>query len=133
MSGSGINTIKVTLRRSLLLLVLLSVATSPLPNVTRAQTQSDNQSKSDQKLFHVERVPVVGGAELVTIKAQLDQTESNGSTEEWIPLVSVLADTVGDAKTDNDPSALYSGPHLHATDVLATSLRCGSVSLYAHR
>ena len=45
--------------------------------------------------FRLERVPVAGGSELLTVFGRL-----NGDSE--VPLVSVLRDTLGDATPDND-------------------------------
>lgn len=52
-------------------------------------------------LFRLETVPVEGGAELVTIHARLHGLEK-GPNEEWVPLVSVLRDTLGDLNPEND-------------------------------
>ena len=49
--------------------------------------------------FRVERLPVSGDAELLTVFGQLP--ESNGQRAE-LPLVSVLRDTLGDQNADND-------------------------------
>lgn len=53
--------------------------------------------------FRVEKVRVAGGAEIITIIARLNgsNTSKNGQIDE-IPLVSILRDTLGDNKTEND-------------------------------
>ena len=50
--------------------------------------------------FLVESVPVAGGAEVVTIFARNSNTVAGESRE--LPLVSVLRDTLGDEKKEND-------------------------------
>lgn len=53
--------------------------------------------------FRVEKVPVAGGAEIVTIFLKLRGLEtSQSATVEEVPLVSILRDTLGDARVDND-------------------------------
>lgn len=52
-------------------------------------------------IFRLERVPVDGGAELVTIRARLDGLEEPEAGQ-WVPLVTVLRDTLGDLNPEND-------------------------------
>lgn len=52
--------------------------------------------------FRVEQIPVVGGAELLTIFGRLDGMRSGGRPAPEIPLVSVLRDTLGDDTAEND-------------------------------
>ena len=60
-----------------------------------------NRLNDNQQLFRLERVPVAGGAELITIHARLDGIE--GSSEpNWVPLVTILRDTLGDQTAEND-------------------------------
>jgi hypothetical protein len=54
-----------------------------------------------QDLFRLERVQVLGGAELITIKAKLDGIQSL-ENDSWVPLVTVLRDTLGDDTSEND-------------------------------
>jgi hypothetical protein len=65
-----------------------------------AQAAPTDHSTAEQELFRLERVPVEGGAELLTILARV--TEGDSPNEEWVPMVSVLRDTLGDGKTEND-------------------------------
>lgn len=58
-------------------------------------------AQSAEDIFRLERVPVEGGAELITIHARLDGLEA-GDKENWVPLVSVLRDTLGDLSPEND-------------------------------
>src|SRR5690349_19016599 len=91
------------LRASLLLVFLLVV--SPLsPTLIRAQGPNPKESdESDptvalSQLLRLERIEVPGGAELITVHARLNGLESTES-DNWVPLVSILRDTLG----DNDP------------------------------
>src|SRR5215510_9281659 len=59
-----------------------------------AQAQSTEPSR-----FRVERIPVAGGAELLTIWARVVGPETQ--TEE-LPLITVLRDTLGDDIKEND-------------------------------
>jgi hypothetical protein len=52
--------------------------------------------------FRVERVPLNGGVELLTIFARLDGMRSNGITAPEVPLLSVARDTLGDNDPEND-------------------------------
>jgi len=49
----------------------------------------------------MERVPVAGGAELITVLARLDGLETSAENK-WVPLVTVLRDTLGDPDPEND-------------------------------
>lgn len=56
-----------------------------------------------EKDFRIEKIPVEGGAEIITIFANLKgMRNSPGEKAEEIPLVSVLRDTLGDQKIEND-------------------------------
>jgi hypothetical protein len=60
-----------------------------------------NNELDNQQLFRLERLPIQGGAELITIHARLDGLESSREPN-WVPLVTVLRDTLGDEKVEND-------------------------------
>jgi len=66
-----------------------------------APNSPKSESASSDEIFRLERVPVAGGAELITIHARLDgiQTPQHGN---WVPLVTVLRDTLGDFNPEND-------------------------------
>ncbi len=53
-------------------------------------------------LFHMERVEVAGGAELLTIFGNLNGLERDSPDAAPVPLVSIVRDTLGDADTEND-------------------------------
>jgi hypothetical protein len=85
-----------------LLLVSLLTPTAFLTQTTCAQGEAKTKSPaSAPEIFRLERVPIEGGAELITIHARLDGI---GSPEDgkWIPLVTVLRDTLGDLSPEND-------------------------------
>lgn len=69
---------------------------------------TDNYSGGDknfvaEKDFRVEKIPVRGGAEIITIFANLKGLrDSPQNTAEEVPLVSILRDTLGDDKIEND-------------------------------
>lgn len=83
--------------RSLLLISLLT------PNLLLAQSlqPTDPVAPKTDEIFRIERVPVAGGAELITIHARLDGL-TTGEKRNWVPLVSVLRDTLGDTSPEND-------------------------------
>lgn len=88
------------------------VETKPiaLPVVSPVQDNipAENKPNNDEQLFRLERVPVEGGAELITVHARLDGIEQSGDVTEsnkapnWIPLVTILRDTLGDRDPEND-------------------------------
>lgn len=53
------------------------------------------------QILRLERTPVPGGAELITIHARLDGLQSQ-ENDKWVPLVSILRDTLGDVNNEND-------------------------------
>lgn len=78
---------------------LLSQAQSIPP--PQAQTRADS-NETTRAGFRLERIPIAGGAELLTIFGQLDGLPRRGEQSAEVPLVSVLRDTLGDENTDND-------------------------------
>ncbi len=87
----------------LLLLFLLS----PLAQIvaqaqsTTGVTQELTQLNPAPEILRFEKVSVAGGAELITIQARLDGLEAE-TDQKWVPLVSVLRDTLGDLSPEND-------------------------------
>jgi hypothetical protein len=67
-----------------------------------AQTVANTEPKTIPDLFRLVRVPVEGGAELVTIQARVEGNTDTSENPQWVPLVSVLRDTLGDEKNQND-------------------------------
>ncbi|MEP6742415.1 MAG: hypothetical protein ABJB61_07940 [bacterium] len=60
----------------------------------------ENKPSDNAQLFRLDRVPVEGGAELITIKARLEGLDF--SKPNWVPLVTILRDTLGDRESEND-------------------------------
>ncbi|HXD32311.1 MAG TPA: hypothetical protein VN643_14415 [Pyrinomonadaceae bacterium] len=81
---------------------ILLVLACLIGNSVAAQTEVNQQETTTPDLFRLERVQVDGGAELVTIHAKLDSIGGESHEPEWVPLVSVLRDTLGDSKLEND-------------------------------
>lgn len=79
----------------------------PLSEIaSRAQTpigqgEVPPDSSAGPNLFRLEKVPVAGGAELITIHARMEGLHSDAN-QKWVPLVSVLRDTLGDFESEND-------------------------------
>jgi hypothetical protein len=98
------------LRASFFLAVLLVI--SPLlPTITRAQgpnlreTEESDPATALSQILRLERLEVPGGAELITVKAKLaglDSAEESTETDNWVPLVSILRDTLGDNIQENN-------------------------------
>jgi hypothetical protein len=59
-------------------------------------------SEQAQPVFRLERTPVSGGAELLTIFGRLDGLPREKQEQGEVPLVSVLRDTLGDQNPEND-------------------------------
>ncbi len=72
-------------------------ADSPTPSVT-ADTDA---SPALSELLRLEKIAVPGGAELITVHAKLIGLESD-KNDNWIPLVSILRDTLGDDDPQNN-------------------------------
>lgn len=53
------------------------------------------------QILRLERIEVPGGAELITVHAKLSGLESD-KNDKWIPLVSILRDTLGDNIPENN-------------------------------
>jgi hypothetical protein len=85
----------------LISLLLVSLLTPNYLLAQDAQPKQPEPVRPAEDIFRLERVPVDGGAELITIRARLDGLESP-EQRDWVPLVSVLRDTLGDLSPEND-------------------------------
>ena len=75
---------------------------TPIGSVTQdTESAIENKAPDRDQLFRLERVPIQGGAELITIHARLDGIESSPEPN-WVPLVTILRDTLGDQDAEND-------------------------------
>ncbi|MCM3902532.1 MAG: hypothetical protein ND866_12570 [Pyrinomonadaceae bacterium] len=86
---------------SLLLLFspLAQIASSAQTSTGQGEVASE--SNATPGLFRLERVPVMGGAELITIHARMEGLQREAD-QKWVPLVTVLRDTLGDLDPEND-------------------------------
>src|SRR5205807_7474859 len=78
---------------------------SATTGMTTPKDDAENldSSKPNETQFRVERMPLVGGAELLTIFGRLDGLRSsNSSASPEVPLISVVRDTLSDSDPDND-------------------------------
>lgn len=98
-------------RQTISLFFILLLAFSPLiQSSARAQSSSDPatvqagaSTAASLPGFRLERTPVQGGAELLTIFGRLDGMKTEGEQAAGeVPLVSVLRDTLGDDNPEND-------------------------------
>jgi hypothetical protein len=97
-------------RAACVFFTLLLLAFSPVAQfISQAQTLPAPQVETRQESsaatrpgFRIERIPVSGGAELLTIFGQLDGLPREKEESAEVPLVSIVRDTLGDANTDND-------------------------------
>src|SRR5438105_4841653 len=55
-----------------------------------------------QAQFRVERLPLIGGSELLTIFGRLDAVRSGPNPAPEVPLLSILRDTLGDDNPESD-------------------------------
>ena len=74
------------------------LAQSPAAEPTPPLTSPENS----QPQFGIERLPIVGGAELITIFGRLEGLKDGVASTPETPLVSVVRDTLGDANPEND-------------------------------
>src|SRR5215467_11039384 len=87
-------------------LSLVLVVSPLLQTVCQSQT-STSQNPTEQvpielsQILRLEKIEVDGGAELLTVEAKLVGTQTD-RPDNWVPLVSVLRDTLGDGNREND-------------------------------
>jgi hypothetical protein len=93
--------------RASFFLALLLVVSPLLPTIAKAGTRNFSDSEENDpsaalsQILRLERVEVPGGAELITVHAKLAGIEST-ENDKWIPLVSILRDTLGDNNSENN-------------------------------
>lgn len=93
-------------RKSWVLIFLFIISFVPVhlslePKVN-AQNPAIASESPSSNIFRLERVPVEGGGELITIHAKLSGLDSAAETNQWVPMVTVLRDTLGDETQEND-------------------------------
>jgi hypothetical protein len=93
--------------RASLFLVLLLVVTPLTPTISLARgpnlpkAEENDPTAALSQILRLERVEVAGGAELITVHAKLSGIESTDN-DNWVPLVSILRDTLGDNNPENN-------------------------------
>ena len=97
--------------RASFLFALLLVISPLLPTISRAQgpnfhnTEENDPAIALSQIMRLERVEVPGGAELITVFARLsglDAKEASTEKDSFVPLVSILRDTLGDDTPENN-------------------------------
>src|SRR5262245_7039661 len=97
--------------RASFLFALLLVVSPLLPTISRAQGPSLRETEENDpaavlsQIMRLERVEVPGGAELITVFAKLsglDPVAASTEKDNFIPLVSILRDTLGDNNSENN-------------------------------
>jgi hypothetical protein len=81
--------------------LLLTLSFASQNYLIQAQT-TDGQPAQAKPTFRLERTPVAGGAELLTIFGSLDGLPHDDKQASEVPLVSLLRDTLGDENPEND-------------------------------
>ena len=76
-------------------------AQGPNPHPEPAATASTDPTLPLSQILRLEKIEVPGGAELITVHAKLSGLESD-ENHKWIPLVSILRDTLGDDIPENN-------------------------------
>lgn len=69
----------------------------PAGDAAEKSRSSEAAANATQPQFRIERIPIDGGAELLTIFGRLD-----GASTPEAPLISVVRDTLGDSEAEND-------------------------------
>jgi hypothetical protein len=91
-------------------LAFLLVVLPLVPTITKAQEANSLENEGNDandpgavlsQILRLERIEVPGGAELITVHAKLAGLEST-ENDKWIPLVSILRDTLGDDNPENN-------------------------------
>src|SRR5215213_1474859 len=93
--------------RASFIFAFLLVVSPLLPTISRAQGPNHREAEEPDpatalsQILRLERVEVSGGAELITVHAKLAGLEST-ENDNWVPLVSILRDTLGDNNPENN-------------------------------
>jgi hypothetical protein len=94
------------LRASLFAFLLVAAPLIPVITVRADGANLPAAAENDatpalSELLRLEKIEVPGGAELITVEAKLIGLESD-KNDKWIPLVSILRDTLGDDNPENN-------------------------------
>lgn len=82
--------------------VIFSLALKTPVSAQQAAARSPAPDDQEQSPFRLDRTPVAGGAELLTVFGDLNGVASPAVRGGEVPLVSILRDTLGDTDPDND-------------------------------
>lgn len=82
-------------------LIPIAAATGQGPNPNPPEVATTDPTVPLSQILRLERIEVPGGAELITVHAKLSGLESD-KNDKWIPLVSILRDTLGDNIPENN-------------------------------
>src|SRR4029079_9842668 len=93
---------------SLSLLFSVLLFASPLAQIVCLGQNPAEESKSVaevssdlSQILQLEKIEIAGGAELITVQAKLAGLGTN-EVDQWVPLASILRDTLGDENREND-------------------------------
>src|SRR6185503_10360559 len=86
---------------SILLLISPLARTVSKSQETVKQTAGSTSAPDVSQLMRLEKIDVAGGGQLITVHAKLLGLPSE-TGDQWVPLVSILKDTLGDQDSDND-------------------------------
>src|SRR5688572_17306008 len=93
-------------RRLSVLFSVLLIISPLLQAVSRSQELVSQPTATGgpgdlSNILQIEKIAVAGGAELLTVHARLGGLESD-TNDKWVPMVSILRDTLGDLNSEND-------------------------------
>jgi hypothetical protein len=93
-------------RRASLVFAFLLVISPLIPTIRAQGPNVHDPAETDpatalSQILRLERVEVAGGSELITVHAKLAGLEST-ENDNWVPLVSILRDTLGDNDAENN-------------------------------
>ena len=89
-------------QRAACVFFILLLAFSPAALAQEAAAPALPQAGPSRPVFRLERTPVAGGAELLTIFGELGGLAPEKGQSSEVPHVSVVRDTLGDENPDND-------------------------------
>ena len=76
--------------------------TSVAPGPTAAPPPVAESTSSPPQQFRLEQIPLLGGAELITIFGRMEGLRTDNRPAPEVPLISVVRDTLSDDNPEND-------------------------------
>ena len=96
------NSLRASLFAFLLVVApLVPLVTARAEGLNPPTTADAGATPALSELLRLQKIDVPGGAELITVEAKLIGLESD-KNDKWIPLVSILRDTLGDDNPENN-------------------------------